>query len=131
MNHLNRWLRNRLRQAISVCLIALTFLAIPAFGYTQSIAARANVLFDDGSSQPVTTGTVKRIQDKAEDLGDAPNRRIGDTGLKNIRELPENIPETIQKNVDRIKNTPNRPMKNDNVQEAIDDADRALDKYAF
>jgi hypothetical protein len=28
-------------------------------------------------------------------LGDAPGRRIGDTGLKNIKKLGENIPETL------------------------------------
>lgn len=47
------------------------------------------------NSYVVDPATVKRIQEKAEDLGDAPGRRIGDTGLENIKELGENIPETI------------------------------------
>lgn len=117
-------LRNSLRQAIAVFLVALTFLVIPAFGYSQSISAQAGVLFDDGSSQPVTPGVVKRVQDKAEDLGDAPGRRIGDTGLQNIKDLPENIGETIKLNVDRVKNTPDKPVQ-DNVDAAIEDAKSA------
>lgn len=42
-----------------------------------------------------TLKTIKQIQQEAEDLGDSPERPIGDTGLENIRELGENIPETI------------------------------------
>lgn len=37
--------------------------------------------------------TVNRIQQKAEDFG---GENIGDTGLKNIKNLPNNIPETSE-----------------------------------
>lgn len=84
---------------ITVLLVAITFLGVPAFGYSQSLQAQAKPLAVDTDSYTVDKATVKRIQQKAEDLGDSPERPIGDTGLKNIRKLGENIPETIDFNV--------------------------------
>lgn len=85
-----------LRQIIAICLITITFLVVPAFSYSSSLQAQAasqNVEADPYN--PVTSDTVKRIQEKAEDLGDSPDRPVGKTGLKNIKKLGENIPETL------------------------------------
>lgn len=96
MNRVISWLQTvSLRQILSVFFVAITFLVIPAFSYSQSIQAQAGTQVVADNSYVVDPATVKRIQEKAEDLGDAPGRRIGDTGLENIKELGENIPETI------------------------------------
>ncbi|WP_088893021.1 hypothetical protein [Leptolyngbya ohadii] len=42
----------------------------------------------------ISPDILKRIQRKAEDLGDGARRDIGDTGLKNLRKLPEKASET-------------------------------------
>ena len=99
MNQVISWLQNlRLRQIVTVFLATVAFLVIPALGYSQSLQAQAKPLTVDTNSYQVDSATVKRIQQKAEDLGDSPERPIGDTGLKNIRKLGENIPETINFN---------------------------------
>lgn len=88
-----------LRQIITIFLATMTFLVVPAFNSStllQAQAATPTVGSDFKSADPdVDAGTVKRIQEKAEDLGDAPGRRIGDTGLENIKQLGESIPKTI------------------------------------
>ena len=81
------------RQIITVFLATVAFLVVPAFSYSTFIQAQATTLTNPGEYNPVTPDTVKRIQEKAEDLGDAPGRRIGDTGLENIKQLPKKIPE--------------------------------------
>ncbi len=86
------------RKIITVFLVAITFLVVPAFSYSKSLQAQAKPLAVETDSYTVDSGTVKRIQEKAEDLGDSPERPIGDTGLKNIKKLGENIPETIKFN---------------------------------
>lgn len=97
MNRLVSWAINiSLRQIVTVFMAAVTFLVIPAFSYNPSVQAQAQTLIADTDSYKVDSATVKRIQQKAEDLGDSPERPIGDTGLKNIRKLGENIPETIE-----------------------------------
>lgn len=102
MNQKMNWLQKLgLRQIITVFLVAITFIVVPAFGYSQSLQAQADTLIAKGDSYIVDDATVKRIQDKAEDLGDSPERPIGDTGLKNIRKLGENIPETIKFNAEQ------------------------------
>ena len=63
-----------LHRIVIVFLATLLFIALPAF---QASAVQSAT----GEYNPVTPDTVKRIQEKAEDLGDAPGRRIGDTGL--------------------------------------------------
>jgi len=57
--------------------------------------------------------TIKRIQEKAEDLGDSPDRPIGDTGLENIKQLGEKIPKVVDLNVRQqgAKYNPNEPNK--------------------
>lgn len=81
-----------LRQIISVFLSVLAFLAIPAFSYSPAFQAQAETSKPADAS---TAANAKKVIDMAEDhVGDRP---IGDTGLKNIRKLGENIPETAQK----------------------------------
>ena len=55
-----------------------------------------NVIQSSQEANPVTAKTVEKIKQEAEDLGDSPNRPIGETGLKNLRKLGENIPETAK-----------------------------------
>lgn len=96
MKSVMSWLKNvGLRRIITVFLVAITFLVAPAFNqsiFLQAQAAPANTQLDDN---PVTSDTMKRIKEKAEDFGDSAQRPIGDTGLKNIKKLGENIPETL------------------------------------
>ena len=99
MNRVISWLKNiSLRQIATVFMAAMAFLVIPAFSYNVSVQAQAETLIADTDSYKVDSATIKRIQEKAEDLGDSPERPIGDTGLKNIRKLGENVPETIELN---------------------------------
>lgn len=93
------WLKNiTFRQVATLFLTAITFFAIPAFSYSKNVQAQADTLIAAGDSYTVDKATIKRIQDKAEDLGDSPERPIGDTGLKNLKKLGENVPETIDLN---------------------------------
>ena len=122
------------RKIITVFLVAITFLVLPAFGYSQSLQAQAKPLAVDTDSYTVDKATVKRIQEKAEDLGDSPERPIGDTGLKNIKKLGENIPETIDFNarqklgaspkeaLDDVKNKAGRAVEDTKraVKDAVD-----------
>jgi len=119
MKKMINWLQNiGLRQIISVFLVTLTFLVVPAFSHNVSLQAQAAELRNPGEYNPVTPDTVKRIQEKAEDLGDAPGRRIGDTGLENIRQLPESIPKTIDLNVRQAGSaySPNEPNKKEAME---------------
>lgn len=50
---------------------------------------------DNNDIDAGTKASIKSIQDQAEDLGNG-RRNIGETGLKNIKKLGENIPETIE-----------------------------------
>jgi len=88
-----------LRQIITIFLATMTFLVVPAFSYNASLQAQAatpTVGSDFKSADPdVDAGTVRRIQEKAEDLGDRPEKPIGETGLENIKQLGESIPKTI------------------------------------
>lgn len=97
MKQIINWVQNlRLRQIVTVFVATVTFLVVPAFTYSTSVQAQAaQPSSPAGEYNPVTPDTVKRIQEKAEDLGDAPGRRIGDTGLENIKQLPKKIPEVL------------------------------------
>lgn len=119
MKKMINWLQNAgLRQIIAVFLATLTFLVFPAFSHNVSLQAQAAELRNPGEYNPVTPDTVKRIQEKAQDLGDAPGRRIGDTGLENIRQLPESIPKTIELNVRQAGSAynPNEPNKKEAME---------------
>lgn len=113
-----------LRQIITIFLATMTFLVVPAFSYSASLQAQAatpTVGSDFKSADPdVDAGTVRRIQEKAEDLGDAPDRRIGDTGLENIKELPKKIPEVLNLKARQTAVTfdPNQADKKEAMDEA-------------
>lgn len=119
---------------ITVFLVAITFLVIPAFGDSPSLQAQAKPLTVETDSYKVDSATVKKIQDKAEDLGDSPERPIGDTGLKNIRKLGENIPETLKFNARQKLGTDNPKDVVDDVQDrvggAVEGAKRAVKNAA-
>ncbi len=124
MNRVTSWLKNiSLRQVFAVVLAAFTFLVIPAFSYNKAVQAQANTLIADNDSYTVDSATIKKIQDKAEDLGDRAERPIGDTGLKNIKKLGENIPETIDLNARQgfFGGDPNK-LDNEGVKERVDSA---------
>lgn len=120
-----------LRQIITVFLAAVTFLVIPAFNHNTLLQAQAaSPSSPAGESNPVTPDTVKRIKQKAEDLGDAPNRRIGNTGLENIKQLPKKIPETIDLNARQqgAKYNPNEQSKGTAMERGQAKAERDFEK---
>jgi len=81
-----------LRKIVAISLVAITFLAIPAFGYREEPQAQAGILIAKAGSPILDKDTAARVVESAEDhVGDRP---IGDTGLKNIKKLGENIPQT-------------------------------------
>ena len=114
-----------LRQIITIFLATVTFLVVPAFNYSASLQAQA-ASADVESGATVDSDTIKRIQDKAEDLGDSPERPIGDTGLKNIKQLGENIPKVIDLNIRQqgAKYNPNEPNKEEAMEESQKQVDR-------
>lgn len=70
---------------------------------------------------------VQKIQRDAEDLGDSPDHPIGQTGLKNIKKLGENIKETVDLNV-RQKGAIYNPNESDKLgalKKAQDQSERA------
>lgn len=107
-----------LRRIVTVFLATILFVALPAF--------QANAIESaTGEYNPVTPDTVKRIQEKAEDLGDAPGRRIGDTGLENIKTLPKKIPEVLNLKAKQTKvtfdtNEPNKKAAMDEAQAEVE-----------
>jgi predicted PurR-regulated permease PerM len=134
MNRVISWFQSiNLRQVITVFLAVIAFLVIPAFSYNTSV--QAGTLIAEADSYTVDSATIKRIQQRAEDLGDRPDRPIGDTGLENIKELGENIPETLDLNARQgfFSGNPNDLDKKnavDKVQEgvggAVEGAKRAV-----
>lgn len=119
-----------LRQIITVFLATVAFLVVPAFNHSASLQAQAATLIAQSESQPVypdvTPDTVKRIQEKAEDLGDSPERPIGQTGLENIKQLGESIPKTIDLNVRQQSAKYNSKLPD--RKEAIDEAQQKVGK---
>lgn len=116
-----------LRKIITVFLATVTFLIAPAFNHSALLQAQATDLnTQTGEYNPVTPGTLERVQEKAEDFGDRPEKRIGDTGLENIKQLGEKIPKVIDLNVRQqgAKYNPNEPNK----VEALEEAQSKVDK---
>ncbi len=123
MNQVSRWLKNlRVRQIFTVFLAAIAFLVIPAFSYGKAVQANADPVKVETDSYVVDDSTVKRIQQKAEDLGDSPERPIGKTGLKNIKNLGENIPETLELNARQKLGTDDPKDVLDDVQNRVEGA---------
>jgi hypothetical protein len=123
MIRLINWLKNvSFLQIATIFLTALTFFGIPTLINSNAVQAQADTLIADTDSYKVDKATIKRIQDKAEDLGDSPERPIGDTGLKNIKKLGENIPETIDLNARQgfFSGDPDK-MDNKTVKERVED----------
>jgi predicted PurR-regulated permease PerM len=123
MNRIFSWLQTiKFSRIITVFLVTIAFLVTPAFIYNQSFQAQAETLIAQSDSYTVDSKTVKRIQEKAEDLGDRSEKRggraIGDTGLKNIKNLGENIPETLEM---RAKQDTKDALNGDQ-KKALDDA---------
>ncbi len=114
-----------LRQIITIFLATVAFLVVPAFNYSASLPAQA-ASADVESGATVDSDTIKRIQEKAEDLGDSPERPIGDTGLENIKQLGEKIPKVIDLNIRQqgAKYNPNEPNK----KEAIDESQNKVER---
>ncbi|AFZ29598.1 hypothetical protein Glo7428_1024 [Gloeocapsa sp. PCC 7428] len=97
MKSMMNWFKNvGLRHVITVFLVAITFLVAPVFNQSVLLQAQAAPANPELDENPVTSETMKRIKEKAEDFGDSAERPIGDTGLKNIKKLGENIPETLE-----------------------------------
>jgi predicted PurR-regulated permease PerM len=134
MNRVISWFQSiNLRQVITVFLAVIAFLVIPAISYNTSV--QAGTLIAEADSYRVDSATIKRIQQRAEDLGDRQDRPIGDTGLENIKKLGENIPETLDLNARQgfFSGDPNDLDKKnavDKVQEgvggAVEGAKRAV-----
>lgn len=118
------------RRVITLFLATVTFLVAPVFNHnslTQAQAATVNTRLDARPVDPeVDSSTIKRIQEKAEDLGDSPERRIGDTGLENIKQLGEKIPKVIDLNV-RQQGAKYNPNESNKV-EAMEKAQEKVDK---
>lgn len=111
MNRLISWIQSiRLRQIITVFIAATTIFVSSAFGTGSDVQAQAAKLItpNDASAEQVDSATIKRIQDKAEDIN---SDKIGDTGLKNLRNLGKNIPKVIKQNAEETLNpdNPNAP----------------------
>ena len=116
-----------LRQIISVLLATVTFLVVPAFNYSALLQAQAAELnTQTGEYNPVTPETLERIKEKAEDFGDRPEKRIGDTGLENIKQLGEKIPKVIDLNIRQqgAKYNTNEPNKIEALEEAQEKVDK-------
>ncbi len=127
MNRVISWLQNiSIRQVITVFLAAIAFLVVPAFSHSSTLQVQAAVV-NQAESPPVDSSTVKRIQEKAEDLGDAPGRRIGDTGLENIKQLGKKIPETIDVNIRQTREilAPSESNRKDALDKAQAEAEKA------
>lgn len=114
-----------LRRVITVLLVAITFFVAPVLNHNTSLQAQAasTTAVDEN---PVTSDTVRRIKEKAEDFGDSAERPIGDTGLKNIKKLGENIPETLELKARQTGVTfnPNEADKKAAMEEAQSKAER-------
>lgn len=107
MNRLISWIQSiRLRQIVTVVLAAVTIFVSSAFGTSNDLQAQAIPLLNrtDASAEQVDSGTIKKIQDKAEDIN---SDKIGDTGLKNLKNLGKNIPKVIKQNAEETLNPDN------------------------
>ncbi len=112
----------RLRQIAAFFVATLAFFTVAAF----SQPAQALPFLDNDNTEQVDAATVKRIQQKAEDFG---GDDIGDTGLENIRELPENIPETTKLIIDQRSEGVEEAAETakEKVEETVENAKDAID----
>jgi hypothetical protein len=113
---------------VAIVLTTFVFLTLPALSDRTILSARADFPIIQTKPETVDKGTIKRIQQKAEDLGDSSSRPIGDTGLKNIRNLGENIPETLDLN--RRQKGAIYDRDQDNKVKAMDRAQRQAERQS-
>lgn len=111
-----------LRKLITVFFATIAFFVVPAIKASPAHAALPVI---QAEPEKVDLAAIKRIQQKAEDLGDGAERDIGDTGLKNLKKLGENIPETIelkarQTGITFNRNQPNKKAAMDKAQREVE-----------
>jgi hypothetical protein len=94
MNQTIKRLQNIGLRLVTVFFAAIAFLVIPAFSNSVSVQAQAaETRFDPADPYAIDSETIEKVKDMAEDhVGDRGS--IGNTGLKNIKKLGENISET-------------------------------------
>jgi hypothetical protein len=109
-------------RSLLTAILAVTLFAFPMFQMSQAQAA------PKVTGDRATDKMVEKIQRDAEDLGDSPDRPIGQTGLKNIKKLGENIKETVDLNV-RQKGAIYNPNE-DNKIEALKQAQKETERNA-
>lgn len=122
MNRITQWFRNAGRSIVTLALVGL--MALPASGFYSNRSGQAGTMTNQPSSGQ---DMIQKIQRDAEDLGDSPDNPIGQTGLKNIKKLGENIKETVDLNVKQkgaIYN-PNESDKLGALKKAQDEVEKA------
>ena len=125
MSQITRWFRTAGFRSI-VTLVLVVLIAIPTSGfYSNRQSEQASSMT---GQNPSGQAMIQKIQRDAEDLGDSPDRPIGQTGLKNIKNLGENIKETVDLNV-RQKGAIYNPKESDKV-EALKKAQEQSEKAA-
>ncbi|MGV0025579.1 hypothetical protein [Phormidesmis priestleyi] len=107
-------------RSLLTAVLAVTLFVFPVFQTSQAQAA------PQVTGDRATDKMVEKIQQDAEDLGDSPDRPIGQTGLKNIKKLGENIKETVDLNV-RQKGAIYNPNE-DNKIEALKQAQKETER---
>ena len=125
MKRIINGLRNGLTIAVQSLLIAILGVALFVSPVFQTNPAQAT---PQVTGDRATDKLVEKIQRDAEDLGDSPDRPIGQTGLKNIKKLGENIKETVDLNV-RQKGAIYNPNE-DNKIEALKQAQKETERNA-
>lgn len=99
MNRVMNWLQMIGLRSVMTIALTLTLVIAPAFVSGSLVQAQASPRIIQSDAKAADQGVIKKIQQEAEDLGDSPDRPIGQTGLKNIKKLGENIKETTDLNV--------------------------------
>jgi hypothetical protein len=122
INGLKNGLRAIAVQSLLTAVLAMALFVFPVFQTSQAQAAPQVM------SDRTTDKLVEKIQRDAEDLGDSPDRPIGQTGLKNIKKLGENIKETVDLNV-RQKGAIYNPNENNKI-EALREAQKETERNA-
>ncbi len=109
MSRIAQWFSNTgFRSIVTLVLVVLTALPTSGF-YSNRQSAQTNSMNGQASDR-----MIQKIQRDAEDLGDSPDHPIGQTGLKNIKKLGENIKETVDLNV-RQKGAIYNPNESDKL----------------
>ncbi len=125
MSQIKQWFRTGgFRAIVTLALAVVMVLSVPAFGLGLRSAQAASLTDQTSSDKAI----IQKIQQDAEDLGDSPDRPIGQTGLKNLKKLGENIKETVDLNV-RQKGAIYNPKESDKL-EALKEAQAEAESAA-